>query len=61
MYCIYQLVDPRDNLPRYIGMTTGLDARFQQHMRCDGSNPAKDTWIEELKGQGLIQIVQRLE
>src|SRR5260370_11883619 len=61
IYCIYQLIDPQDHLIYYVGMTSGLDARFEQHLKCDGSNPAKDAWILGLREQGLEPIVQQLE
>jgi predicted GIY-YIG superfamily endonuclease len=61
MYSIYQLVDPRDHLPRYIGITTNLNTRFQQHLQCTGSNPGKDVWIRELKEHGMVPIVEELE
>jgi len=61
-YFIYQLVDPRDNLPHYIGSTRNVDRRLYEHIRGDGSgNALKDAWIDELNSCGLEPILQEIE
>jgi predicted GIY-YIG superfamily endonuclease len=61
MYSIYQLVDPRDHAPRYIGLSANVQARLEQHLQRDGSNLEKDQWIAELARQGLAPILEVLE
>lgn len=60
-FTIYQLVDPRDNLPRYVGCTQELPQRYSQHLTGDSSSEAKNTWVEELKALGFVPIIQELE
>jgi predicted GIY-YIG superfamily endonuclease len=54
MYVIYALIDPRDNTPRYVGITDDVYARFSQHLRCDSSNFRRDAWIKELKAAQFL-------
>lgn len=58
-YCVYVLMDPRDDSVRYVGMTGDAPSRFYAHLQCDGSNVRKDAWIRELKAEGheLIMLV----
>lgn len=61
MYVIYALIDPRDNKPHSIGITDDVYLRFQQHLRCDGSNPRKDAWFAELKSENKMVVMIALE
>jgi predicted GIY-YIG superfamily endonuclease len=62
MYSIYQLLDPRSQQPCYIGITRDLKTRWEQHVRGgEGTNAAKDAWIEELRRQGLTPIIKEVE
>lgn len=61
MFTIYALIDPRDHLIHYVGMTDDVYARFLQHIRCDGSNPGKDAWIHELRQANEMVIMQTLQ
>lgn len=61
MYTIYSLIDPRNHTTRYVGITVDVYQRFKQHIRCDGCNPEKDAWIQELKEKQLLVIMQSLE
>lgn len=61
IYTIYRLVDPRNNAPRYVGLTTGLEARYKEHIAGHRSTDAVYTWIEELKMQGLRPLMQVVE
>lgn len=65
MYFVYELVDPCTNSPRYVGITNNPNQRLQEHInRLDGSNTAKETWIQKLQEEHLspsmkiIEIVQ---
>lgn len=60
-YTIYALIDPRDYTVRYIGITDDVYQRFKEHLRCDGYNPGKDAWIEELKQANVMLIMKTLE
>lgn len=57
-YTIYTLIDPRDYQPRYVGITKDVYERFVRHIRCDGDNPAKDAWIQELRALNQMVIMQ---
>ena len=61
-YSIYQLIDPRDNLPHYLGFTRNVDRRLYEHIRGDGSgNALKEAWIDELISCGMEPILQEIE
>jgi hypothetical protein len=60
-YTIYRLRDPRDNAIHYIGITINVFERFKQHLRCDGVNPAKDAWIQELAWAQVLPAMDSLE
>lgn len=58
---VYQLVDPRTNLPFYVGQTTGkLASRLLEHIK-DSCNSAKKQVIEELQNEGLLPGIEVLE
>jgi len=58
---IYALVDQRDNLEFYVGRTQDLYKRFLQHIRCDGTNDAKNARVLELKAMHLAPVMKTLE
>ena len=60
VYSIYQLSDPRDGKPRYVGLSSNVFNRFAQHILSQG-NKAKVGWINELKQAGLLPLLQILE
>jgi hypothetical protein len=61
IYYVYQLIDPRTNLPFYIGQ--GKGNRAQSHMkftsRCN--NPHKDRTIRKIHRLGLEVIIQKVK
>jgi predicted GIY-YIG superfamily endonuclease len=61
MYVIYALIDPRDNTVHYVGQTNDVYARFQQHIRCDGSSFTKNAWILELRAANKMVIMETLQ
>lgn len=62
IFSIYQLVDPRDNLPHYVGYTFSLERRLEQHLAGDSShNVKKDAWLKELLSLGLDPLIQEIE
>jgi hypothetical protein len=46
-YQIYQLSDPRDQSPKYIGCSKDVETRFKQHIH--SKNGVVVPWIQELK------------
>jgi hypothetical protein len=62
MYYIYAYIDPRNNLPFYIGK--GKDTRKFDHLNENSSKKEnKDKWqiIKELTSLGITPIIQELE
>lgn len=59
-YSIYQLSDPRDGKPRYVGLSSDVFNRFARHILSQEEN-AKAKWIDELKQAGLLRLLQVLE
>src|SRR5690348_3565294 len=60
-YPVYRLVDPRDRTVFYVGITNNPEARLKQHLACNGSNPDKDAWIQEICQQGLQPLMEIIE
>ncbi len=60
MYVIYALIDPRDNTVHYVGQTSDVYARFQQHINGNGSL-MKNAWIFELRAANKMVIMETLE
>jgi len=60
-YFIYQLVDPRDNLPRYVGITQSMKARYDQHVAGELSNLQKNAWVQDLRRVNLLPLMKELE
>lgn len=62
MYYIYQYIDPRSNLPFYIGK--GKDTRKYDHVRTKQSsleNPSKANIIKDILDAGLSPIIKEIE
>lgn len=60
-YTVYSLIDPRDQSIRYIGITYDVYQRMRQHSRCEGTNQAKNAWIQELQQEQLMFIMHSIE
>lgn len=60
-YEIYALVDPRDNLIHYVGLSLSANLRFISHLNGNGGNKQEKCWIIELQREGLTPILQILE
>lgn len=50
---IYGLTDPRDGLVFYVGVTSDVERRFQQHIDCSDFNFKKNTRIQDILDTGL--------
>jgi hypothetical protein len=63
MAYIYQLVDPRDGLPRYVGYAESLGRRYQQHLRTRYPvSRALGKWFEELHPlPPSIEVLEELD
>jgi hypothetical protein len=48
-YEIYALVDPRDNLVRYVGLSIDAQIRFIGHLKGAGANEADRQLLSTLK------------
>ena len=60
---IYALIDPRDNTPRYIGMTKNVYFRLERHIK-DKKTKDKAAWIAELEQLGMhpeLEILETIE
>lgn len=50
MYSVYALGDPRTGEVRYVGATSDVNRRYQDHMtKPERSNQMKQLWIDELR------------
>ncbi len=54
---IYALIDPRDNLIKYVGCSKQPDKRVKEHMSHLYDKGAKVEWIKGLKRQGFAPRV----
>ena len=60
-YQVYALIDPRDNLVHYVGISIDAQSRFYGHMHDVTGNYGESRWIKGLKKNGLSPILQILE
>ena len=58
-YYIYQLNDPRTNLPSYVGFSQRPERRLQEHIQHPGQGIKE--WIDELKHINLLPTLTILE
>lgn len=66
MYYIYYLIDPINEVVRYVGNSKNPKSRFKQHLRDaeKRQNTKKQKWIKQLKAKQLlpnIEIVEKTE
>lgn len=57
IYYVYQLIDPRNNKPFYIGEGKGERAWSHQSFNSGCKNPHKDRIIRKIQSLGLEVIV----
>lgn len=59
---IYGLIDPRDNIIKYVGKSDDPEKRLLGHLKqCKESVTLKNRWVAKLKDMGLKPIVTILE
>lgn len=62
MIKIYKLINPIDNVIRYIGITSKtLQKRLKSHINDKKSNIHKINWINKLKSNDLFPIIELIE
>lgn len=54
----YELIDPRDNLPFYVGITNKPKLRLRQHLMIDPSNYYKTDRIQNILEDGLKPLMR---
>jgi hypothetical protein len=60
---IYLLIDPRDNVIRYVGQAVSPKSRFRAHRVCGGGNVSLTLWLIELRDLGMepeMQLVGKI-
>lgn len=60
-YYIYLLIDPRDNIVRYVGCTINPKARLSGHKSSEcvlGSKIEKADWVQSLKKENLMPVMR---
>lgn len=56
---LYELVDPRDNLPKYIGITKNPQKRYYNHILTElNRKTPKSAWVKKLKKLNLLPIMK---
>jgi hypothetical protein len=60
-YSIYRLVDPRDLLVHYIGISRQPYVRYGEHLTRADNNVAKNAWILEMTEQGHLPLLEIIE
>ena len=61
-YFVYELIDPRTDTPRYVGITATPNHRWHSHIDdSDTQNREKRAWIRELMEEGLVPDMQIIE
>lgn len=59
---VYALVDPRNGLRRYVGVTFDTIRRLRGHVTCSmAMRTPKDIWIRGLLAEGMIPSMEILE
>jgi hypothetical protein len=53
MYSVYALCDPRTDEIKYIGCSSKVQQRYQEHLSDNRTNQSKWAWICELRDLGL--------
>jgi hypothetical protein len=61
MFTIYQLVDPRDNQPRYVGCTEDFERRRLDYLNGPPHSKALRRWFSELNSLNLSPLMIPLE
>jgi hypothetical protein len=60
-YEIYALVDPRDNLVYYVGLSINAENRLKGHLRGSIGSNQERKWLLDLKKVGLVPTLRILE
>ncbi len=63
-YQIYALIDPRDNLVHYVGISVNVQTRFIMHLGGNSVSRQERHWIADLKREGMsptLRIIETVE
>jgi hypothetical protein len=60
-YYIYELVDPRTDQIRYVGITNNPELRLYQHTNCIDATGVKLAWLEEMRNDRVKPIMRIIE
>lgn len=58
MYYVYQLIDPRNNQPFYVGKGTGNRAKTHMWNTSKSDNPYKENKIKSIRNDGFEPIIE---
>jgi predicted GIY-YIG superfamily endonuclease len=61
LYFIYNLTDPRNNSPFYVGITKNPNPRMLHHLTAIDNNDKKRARINEIQADGLSPLMRILE
>lgn len=61
MFYVYKLIDPRDNLPFYVGKGKARRSRVHFNPSSKGQNPYKDAVIDNIRADGLDVVVEHIK
>ena len=62
MHVVYVLIDPRDGIVRYVGITDQtMNRRLDQHLKRTDGNNEKSAWINELILAGMKPKIKAIE
>jgi len=60
-YYIYELIDPRTDIPGYVGITNNPKVRHSQHLALRDGNIKKNSWVRRLVKEGVKPIIRILD
>jgi excisionase family DNA binding protein len=61
MYFVYRLVDPRNNVTGYVGITGNPNQRYLKHIEGRGGKGEKYEWVRRLQEEGVQPKMKILE
>lgn len=59
-YLVYRLIDPRNDIVKYVGITKDIQTRLRKHLS-PKSRTLKNNWIKSLISKGLTPICQVID
>jgi len=59
-FFVYRLVDPRDNIVKYVGISKNIEERYRKHL-ASKTRTLKNNWIKSLLSKDLKPICQVID